>query len=49
MSAGSAWVASIVKAARTLETVWAAGHATETHSRACARLNDGSSAVASLR
>ena len=49
MSAGSAWVASIVKAARTLETDCAPGQATETHSRGCARLNAGSSAVASLR
>src|SRR5262245_49955117 len=47
-SAGSAWVASTVKVGRTLLTVWADGHATDTHSRAWARLNDGSRAVACL-
>ena len=49
MSAGSAWVASTVKAARTLETDCATGQATDTQSRGCARLKAGSSAVACLR
>ena len=45
---GSARVALVVKCGRSTETVWAAGHATETHSVAWARLIAGSSAVAAL-